>query len=137
MGGGAVSAPAATATAPGQRTSPPPTSQVRFADVSKFYGEVLGVNRVTLDLHPGITALVGPNGSGKSTLMNLLTGLVSPTRGTLSVLGHGPGHPDIFRHVGYCSQFDAFPRGATGFQFVAGYLRLFGYPEAEVKRRAW
>jgi ABC-2 type transport system ATP-binding protein len=112
-------------------------AQVHFADVSKFYGEVLGVNRVTLDLHPGITALVGPNGSGKSTLMNLLTGLVSPTAGRVSVLGHEPRHPETFRHVGYCSQFDAFPRGATGFQFIAGYLRLFGYPEAEVKRRAW
>ena len=121
---------AAAATASGPR-------EVRFTDVSKFYGEVLGVNRVNLELHPGITALVGPNGSGKSTLMNLLTGLVSPTRGTLSVLGHGSHHPEIFRHVGYCSQFDAFPRGASGFQFVAGYLRLFGYEEAEVKRRAW
>jgi ABC-type lipopolysaccharide export system ATPase subunit len=69
--------------------------------------------------------------------MNLLTGLLGPTRGTLSVLGHEPRHPDVFRHIGYCSQFDAFPRGATGFQFVAGYLRLFGYPEPEVKRRAW
>jgi ABC-2 type transport system ATP-binding protein len=111
--------------------------EVRFADVSKFYGEVLGVNRVTLDLHPGITALVGPNGSGKSTLMNLVTGLVGPTRGTMTVLGHEPRHPETFRHIGYCSQFDAFPRGATGYQFVASYLRLFGYAESEVKRRAW
>jgi ABC-2 type transport system ATP-binding protein len=109
---------------------------VVFRDVSKFYAEVLGVNRVSLELHPGITALVGPNGSGKSTLMNLLTGLVAPTRGTVEVLGHQPRHPDTFRHVGYCSQFDAFPRGASGFQFVAGYLRLFGYPEPEVRRRA-
>ena len=112
-------------------------AQVHFADVSKFYGEVLGVNGVTLDVPPGITALVGPNGSGKSTLMNLLTGLVAPTSGTLSVLGHHPRHPDTFRHIGYCSQFDAFPRGATGFQFVAGYLRLFGYEEVEVVRRTW
>ena len=117
----------------------PPSGEMRrivFHDVSKFYGEVLGVNRVTLEVHPGITALVGPNGSGKSTLMNLLTGLVSPTRGTVSLLGLPPRSPEVFRHVGYCSQFDAFPRGATGLQFVAGYLRLFGYPEPEVRRRA-
>ena len=109
---------------------------VVFHDVSKFYGEVLGVNGVTLTVEPGITALVGPNGAGKSTLMNLLTGLVAPTRGTISLLGHSPRDPEVFRRLGYCSQFDAFPRGANGFQFVAGFLRLFGYEEAEVRRRA-
>jgi len=50
--------------------------QIVFENVSKFYGEVLGVNRVSLNLPPGITTLVGPNGSGKTTLMNLMTGLV-------------------------------------------------------------
>jgi ABC-2 type transport system ATP-binding protein len=110
---------------------------VQFQDVSKFYGEVLGVNGVHLTVEPGITALVGPNGSGKSTLMNLMTGLIRPTRGTIDVLGHGPHEPEVFRHLGYCAQFDAFPRGASGFQFVAGFLRLFGYEEPEVRRRAW
>jgi ABC-2 type transport system ATP-binding protein len=114
----------------------PATGGVTFHDVSKFYGEVLGVNGVTVTLEPGITALVGPNGAGKSTLMNLMTGLVSPTRGTIEVLGHPPRDPEVFRRLGYCAQFDAFPRGATGLQFVAGFLRLFGYEEAEVKRRA-
>ncbi|HEV8240959.1 MAG TPA: ABC transporter ATP-binding protein [Thermoanaerobaculia bacterium] len=109
---------------------------VVFHDVSKFYGEVLGVNGVTVNVEPGITALVGPNGAGKSTLMNLMTGLVAPTRGTISVLGHAPRDPEVFRRLGYCSQFDAFPRAATGFQFVAGFLRLFGYEEPEVRRRA-
>ena len=50
--------------------------RIVFEDVSKFYGEVLGVNRVQLSIPPGITTLVGPNGSGKTTLMNLMTGLV-------------------------------------------------------------
>ncbi len=113
------------------------TRQVRFRDVSKFYGEVLGINGVSLNVEPGITALVGPNGSGKSTLMNLLTGLITPTRGSIEVLGHSPVHPETFRHLGYCAQFDAFPRGASGFQFIAGFLRLFGYEESEVQRRAW
>jgi ABC-2 type transport system ATP-binding protein len=52
------------------------TDRIVFENVSKFYGEVLGVNRVSLNLPPGITTLVGPNGSGKTTLMNLMTGLV-------------------------------------------------------------
>ena len=54
----------------------------RFDNVSKFYGEILGVNRVNLQIAPGITSLVGPNGAGKSTLMNLMTGLLRPTRGS-------------------------------------------------------
>ena len=52
--------------------------RIIFEDVSKFYGEVLGVNQISLSIPPGITTLVGPNGSGKTTIMNLMTGLVQP-----------------------------------------------------------
>ena len=52
-----------------------------FSNVSKFYGEVLGVNKVNLTIPPGVTSLVGPNGSGKTTLMNVLTGLLQPSKG--------------------------------------------------------
>ena len=98
-----------------------------FDDVSRFYGDVLGVNRVTLSIPPGITSLVGPNGSGKTTLMNLMTGLVRPTRGTIDVLGVSPQEPErLFKLVGYSTQFDSYPRGMTGFQFIHAYLRLFG-----------
>ena len=103
------------------------TSLVQFDNVSRFYGEVLGVNRVTLSIPPGITSLVGPNGSGKTTLMNLMTGLVRPTRGQIRVLGIPPDDPErLFRVLGYATQFDSFPRGLTGFQFVYSFLRLFG-----------
>jgi len=82
-----------------------------FDDVSKFYGEILGVNRVNLQIAPGITSLVGPNGAGKSTLMNLMTGLLRPTRGSITVLGIRTDDPEqLFRHVGYCTQFDSFSR---------------------------
>ena len=78
-----------------------------FEDVSKFYGEILGVNRVNLQIAPGITSLVGPNGSGKTTLMNLMTGLLKPTQGCIRVLGISPDAPEaIFQKLGYCSQFD-------------------------------
>jgi ABC-2 type transport system ATP-binding protein len=108
-----------------------------FEDVSKFYGEVLGVNRVTLSLPPGVTSLVGPNGSGKTTLMNLMTGLVRPSRGRISVLGMDPGDPESWgRKVGYCTQFDSFPKGATARSFVRGWLRLHGLARAEVDRLA-
>jgi ABC-2 type transport system ATP-binding protein len=103
------------------------SDRIIFDDISKFYGEVLGVNRVTLSLPPGVTSLVGPNGSGKTTLMNLMTGLICPTRGTLSVLGMTPDNAtEFFRAVGYCTQFDSFPRGVTGWEFVYDGLRLHG-----------
>ena len=104
-------------------------------NVSRFYGEVLGVNRVTLSIPPGITSLVGPNGSGKTTLMNLITGLVRPTRGSIRVLGISPTDPEkLFRICGYATQFDSFPRGMTGFQFVYNYLRLSGMRHDDCER---
>jgi ABC-2 type transport system ATP-binding protein len=109
-----------------------------FEDVSKFYGEVLGVNRVSLTIAPGITSLVGPNGSGKTTLMNLMTGLIQPTRGRVSVLGITPDQPqELFRKVGYCGQFDSFPRGATGYDFINSLLRLHGFSKKEAEAKTW
>jgi ABC-2 type transport system ATP-binding protein len=103
-----------------------------FDDVSKFYGEILGVNRVKLSIAPGITSLVGPNGSGKTTLMNLMTGLLQPTRGEISILGIRPDQPEqLFRKVGYCAQFDSFPRGVTGREFIKSYLSVHGYARTE------
>src|SRR5262249_43873034 len=95
------------------------TRRIILQNGSRFYGEVLGVKRVNLSLPPGVTSLVGPNGSGKTTLMNLITGLIRPTQGYLSVLGIPPDNPEeLFRHVGYCTQFDSFPRGVTGLDFI-------------------
>ena len=112
--------------------------EIIFENVSKFYGEVLGVNRVNLTIPPGITGLVGPNGSGKTTLMNLMTGLLRPTQGAIRVLDVAPDDPErLFRFVGYCTQFDSFPRGMTGYQFVYSYLRLHGKPHAEAERLTW
>jgi ABC-2 type transport system ATP-binding protein len=112
--------------------------EIIFENVSKFYGEVLGVNRVNLSIPPGITSLVGPNGSGKTTLMNLMTGLLRPTQGQISVLGVRPDQPELlFRFVGYCTQFDSFPRGISGYQFIYSYLRLYGRKHAEADQLAW
>ncbi len=111
------------------------TDRIVLDNVSKFYGEVLGVNRVSLSIPPGITTLVGPNGSGKTTLMNLLTGLVQPSSGSISVLGLSPSNSTgFFREVGYCTQFDSFPRGLTGRQFVLDGLMLHGMSAAEANR---
>ena len=111
---------------------------VVFEEVSKFYGEVLGVNRVTLNIPPGITSLVGPNGSGKTTLMNLMTGLIHPDHGRILMRGISPRDPEaLMRITGYATQYDTAPRWATGFTFITTGLRLFGYGRSEAEERAW
>jgi ABC-2 type transport system ATP-binding protein len=112
--------------------------RIVFEDVSKFYGEILGVNRVNLSIPAGITSLVGPNGSGKTTLMNLMTGLVKPTRGRVEVLGLKTNDPEnLFKVLGYSTQFDAFPKGLTGFQFLYSYLMLSGRDSQSAEQMAW
>ncbi len=104
-----------------------------FDNVSKFYGEILGVNRVNLTIPLGITSLVGPNGAGKTTLMNLMTGLLRPSRGEVRVIGVPTDQPELlFRKVGYCSQFDSFPKGMTGREFINSFLMVSGFPRNQI-----
>jgi ABC-2 type transport system ATP-binding protein len=111
---------------------------IAFDEVSRFYGEILGVNHVTLEIPPGITSLVGPNGSGKTTLMNLMTGLIHPDAGSITMRGLSPRDPEkLMRVTGYATQYDAAPRWATGFSFIAAGLLLFGYDRAQAEERAW
>jgi ABC-2 type transport system ATP-binding protein len=117
---------------------PSDADRIVFTDVSKFYGEVLGVNKINVKIGPGITSLVGPNGSGKTTLMNLMTGLIQPTRGDIAVLGARSDDPERFyRTIGYCPQFDTFPKGVTGFGLVSSLLRLHDHSRKEAKEMAW
>src|SRR5947209_18418626 len=94
-GGGLMIAAPQVSTPEQSQTRPPvKAGEIVFDNVSRFYGDVLGVNRVSLRIPPGITSLVGPNGSGKTTLMNLMTGLIRPTCGEVTVLGMKPGDPE-------------------------------------------
>src|SRR5215471_7137422 len=109
-------------------------SLIVFDNVSKFYGEILGVNRVNLEIPAGITSLVGPNGAGKTTLMNLMAGLLRPTRGRINVLGIPTDQPErLFRRVGYCSQFDSFPPGLTGREFISAFLKVSGFSKTQAE----
>lgn len=107
-----------------------------LAGVSKFYGEVLGVNDVDLRIGPGLTGLVGPNGAGKSTLMNLLTGLSRPARGRVRVLGINPAEAEaLFRKVGFCTQWDTFPPGSTGQSLLEDTLAMHGLTRRTARER--
>jgi len=113
-------------------------SAVLLEDVSKFYGEVLGVNRVTLEIPPGITSLVGPNGSGKTTLMNLMSGLIHPDKGRIRMRGISPRSPEILMRItGYATQYDAAPRWATGFSYITTALLLYGFERSKAEKKSW
>lgn len=113
----------------------PRAPEIVVDGVSRFYGEVLGVNNVSLEIDPGITSLVGSNGAGKTTLLNLLAGLIRPTSGTIRVSGSVPGDTEFPNLVGYSTQFDAFPKGLRGGDYLRHRLQMFGVPASEAQRR--
>jgi ABC-2 type transport system ATP-binding protein len=106
-----------------------------FEHVSKWYGPVLGVNQVTLELRSGVTGLVGANGAGKSTLMRLATGQLRPDIGRVSVGGLDAWSWEAKRLVGYCPDADVFYEEMSGRQFVMTTARLCGYTMAEATER--
>jgi ABC-2 type transport system ATP-binding protein len=106
-----------------------------FEQASKWYGTVLALNQVTLELTGGITGLVGANGAGKSTLLRLATGQLRPTLGRVSVRGTDAWDWRARRLVGYCPDVDAFYEDMTGRGFVGVMARLCGYDRREAARR--
>ncbi|MBS1712942.1 MAG: ABC transporter ATP-binding protein [Armatimonadetes bacterium] len=107
-----------------------------FEAASRWYGQVIGVNDVTCEIGPGVTALLGQNGAGKSTMLKLVTGQLRPTTGTVRVFGMDPfANPDVYRKLGYCPDIDSFPEHLTGRQFVHRMARLAGYSENEAQER--
>ncbi len=98
--------------------------------LSKWYGQVIGLNDVSVSIPPGVTGLLGPNGAGKSTLLKLLTAQLKPSKGTITVLGEPVwGNPRIFFRIGFCPEQDAFYDRMTGLEWVAGLARLNGLGE--------
>jgi ABC-2 type transport system ATP-binding protein len=105
----------------------PLTPVVEFDGVSKWYGSVIGLNKFSVRIPPGITGLLGPNGAGKSTLLQLATGQLRPSQGTVRVLGHHAwNNPALMRHVGLCPEQDAFYEWMSGYDFVRTCARLSG-----------
>jgi ABC-2 type transport system ATP-binding protein len=105
--------------------------------VSKWYGQVIGLNDVTVSVPPGITGLLGPNGAGKSTFMKLMTGQLRPSKGDVRVLGEPIwGNPRLFFQIGFCPEQDAFYERMTGLEWVTALVRLNGLGEPEAGRAA-
>ena len=95
--------------------------------LSKWYGEVSGLNDVTVTVPRGITGLLGPNGAGKSTFLKLVTGQLVPSTGTVHVLGQSIwGNPGLYARIGVCPDQDAFYEWMTGRRWLESLVRLNG-----------
>jgi ABC-2 type transport system ATP-binding protein len=105
--------------------------------LSKWYGQVIGLNDVTVSVPPGITGLLGPNGAGKSTFMKLITGQLRPSKGTVRVLGEPIwGNPRLYFRIGFCPEQDRFYERMTGLEWVSALVRLNGLGEREAREAA-
>jgi len=105
---------------------------VEAKNLSKWYGQVIGVNNLNFKFNPGVTGFLGPNGAGKTTLLRLLTGQLKPSKGTTTINGQPVwNNHKVNRNLGYCSEADAFWSYLTGRRFLESMLRLQGFTAAE------
>jgi ABC-2 type transport system ATP-binding protein len=110
---------------------------VTAAHLSKWYGQVIGLNDVTLTVPAGITGLLGPNGAGKSTFLKLMTGQLKPSQGDVTVLGEPIwGNPALYFRLGFCPEQDAFYERMTGLEWVSALVRLNGVGERDALEMA-
>lgn len=105
--------------------------------LSRWYGNILGLSDVSLEVGPGITGLLGPNGAGKTTLLKLITGQIKPSLGRVTIDGQPVrGRAEHFFRIGYCPETDAFFEGLTGWQFLNWMLRLLHFSDSEAAAAA-
>ena len=105
--------------------------------VSKWYGQVIGLNDVSVTIPTGITGLLGPNGAGKSTFMKLITGQLKPSKGAMTVLGGSIwNNPAAYTRIGFCPEQDSFYERMTGLEWVSALVRLNGYSSTEARNAA-
>jgi ABC-2 type transport system ATP-binding protein len=105
--------------------------------VSKWYGQVIGLNDVSVSVPPGVTGLLGPNGAGKSTFMKLITGQLRPSKGDIKVLGEPIWrNPHLYFQIGFCPEQDAFYERMTGLEWVRALVRLNGLSDKDANDAA-
>jgi ABC-2 type transport system ATP-binding protein len=103
----------------------------------KWYGKVVGVNDVTIEIAPGVTGLLGPNGAGKSTLLRLIVGALRPSKGKLRVLGQPIwGNRALLARIGHCPEHDGAYPDLTGLEFVTTMARLSGIEAGAAREQA-
>ncbi|HMH94929.1 MAG TPA: ABC transporter ATP-binding protein [Streptosporangiaceae bacterium] len=112
-------------------------SSIELRGVTRWYGNVVAVNDITMSIGAGVTGLLGPNGAGKSTVLHLIAGFLAPSRGELTVAGERSWrNPDLFRKVGLVPERDSVYSFLTGAEFVAATAKLhkLARPQAAAAR---
>jgi len=105
--------------------------------VTRWYGQVIGVNGVSCEISPGVTGVLGLNGAGKSTLFKLMAGQLRPSKGRILLLGHDLAqNTGLYRWIGFCPEPDALYESMTGREMLVYLLRLHGFDANEAGRRA-
>lgn len=110
---------------------------IKFENASVWYGQVIGMNDITVEIGAGVTALLGQNGAGKTTMMRLITGQMRPTTGTCTVFGMNPfANPEVYKKLGYVPDIDNFPEHISGREFVYRMARLGGFDHDGATKRS-
>jgi len=113
------------------------STAIELRNVSRWYGNVVAVNDITMTIGPGVTGLLGPNGAGKSTLLHLIAGFLAPSRGELTIGGTAAWrNPEIYRTVGLVPERDSVYAFLTGEEFVLATAKLhkLADPRAATRR---
>jgi ABC-2 type transport system ATP-binding protein len=114
-----------------------PEPPLELLNVSRWYGNVVAVNDVSFALQPGITGLLGPNGAGKSTILNMLSGFLRPSSGSVKVMGaRAWRNPGMYRHIGIVPEREAVYGFLTGNEFVRLQAKLQKLPDPDTATRS-
>ena len=110
---------------------------IEAAHLSKWYGQVIGLNDVSVQIGPGVTGLLGPNGAGKTTFLRLVTGQLRPSQGDIKVYGERVwNNRRALSRIGFCPEEDVFYDFLTGVEFIEALARISGVPGSAARRRA-
>jgi ABC-2 type transport system ATP-binding protein len=110
---------------------------IQARELSRWYGIVMGLNNVSFEIEPGLTGLVGPNGAGKSTLIQIITGQLQPSSGSLTVFGEAPwNNPGLLQRIGYCPEGEALPKELRPLDWLNGLAWMSGMSGSEARRRS-
>lgn len=110
---------------------------IELKNLSKWYGQVIGINDITLSIEQGVTGFLGPNGAGKSTLLNIITGQLKPSKGSATIWGEQVWNNHLLnKKIGFCPEYDAFYNHLTGFEFVFYMMQFHDSNREEAAKKA-
>jgi ABC-2 type transport system ATP-binding protein len=110
---------------------------INAENLSKWYGNVLGVSEISLEIVPGIKGLLGPNGAGKSTFLKILSGQLKPNIGTITIFDEPVfSNHHVFSRIGFCPEHECYYRGNTGWEQVVFMAKLHGFNKKEAAEKA-